>query len=116
MVTFDMSAAVYAPGTINHHHHRSRMHHHYWVGGIRHYCEHSERSMPTNRVQFRERSVRRVIRAAQKEGLVTKSATIAPDGTITVSLAEPSQREVSLDVSRDIDDIVENEWHAKAKK
>ena len=72
--------------------------------------------MPTNKVQFRERSMRRVIRAARKEGLVAKSATIAPDGTITVSLAEPSHREVSLDVSRDIDDIV-NEWdkHVKPK-
>jgi hypothetical protein len=60
--------------------------------------------------------MRRVIRAARKEGLVAKSATIAPDGTITVSLAEPSHREVSLDVSRDTDDIV-NEWdkHVKPK-
>jgi hypothetical protein len=65
--------------------------------------------VPTNKLQFRERSVRRVIRAAQKEGLVAKSATIAPDGTITVSLAEPSRREVPVDVSRDIDDIT-NEW------
>ena len=72
--------------------------------------------MPTNKVQFRERSMRRIIRAALKEGLVAKSATVAPDGTITVSLAEPSHREVSLDVSRDIDDIV-NEWdkHVKPK-
>jgi hypothetical protein len=53
--------------------------------------------------------MRRVIRAARKEGLVAKSATIAPDGTITVSLAEPSRREVSLDLSRNIDDIIENE-------
>jgi hypothetical protein len=65
--------------------------------------------VPTNKVQFRERSVRRIIRAAQKEGLVPKSATIAPDGTITVSLAEPSHREVSLDLSRELDDIT-NEW------
>jgi hypothetical protein len=53
--------------------------------------------------------VRRIIRAAQKEGLVAKSATITPDGTITVSLAEPSHREVSLDLSRELDDIT-NEW------
>jgi hypothetical protein len=65
--------------------------------------------VPTNKVQFRERSVRRIIRSAQKEGLVPKSATIAPDGTITVSLAEPSHREVSLDLSRELDDIT-NEW------
>jgi hypothetical protein len=49
--------------------------------------------------------VRRVIRAAQKENLVIKSATIAPDGTITVSLAEPSQREVPLDLAD-----MPNEW------
>ena len=71
--------------------------------------------MPPTKVQFRERSVRRIIRAAQKEGLVPKSATIAPDGTITVSLAEPSHREVSLDLSRDIDEIVENEWDKHVK-
>jgi hypothetical protein len=60
--------------------------------------------MPANKVQFRERSVRRIVRAALKEGLVAKSATIAPDGTITVSLAEPSAREVSV-VGLD-----DNEW------
>jgi hypothetical protein len=65
--------------------------------------------MPTNKVQFRERAVRRIIRAAQKEGLVTKSATVAPDGTITVSLAEPSQREVSLELDRELDEAT-NEW------
>ena len=75
--------------------------------------------MPANKVQFRERSVRRVIRAAQKEGLVAKSATVAPDGIITVLLAEPSQREVSLDLSRDIDDMIESErakWGATEDK
>jgi hypothetical protein len=65
--------------------------------------------MPAKPVEFRERSVRRILRAALKEGLVAKSATIAPDGTITVSLAEPSDREVSLDVSRELDDAT-NEW------
>ena len=61
--------------------------------------------MPTGKVQFRERSVRRVIRAAQKEHLVAKSLKIEPDGTITLSLAEPSRREVPLDLSRDIDGL-----------
>jgi hypothetical protein len=55
--------------------------------------------MPANKVQFRERSIRRIIRAALKEGLVAKAATIAPDGTITVALAEPSKGEVSVDVN-----------------
>jgi hypothetical protein len=59
--------------------------------------------MPANKVQFRERSVRRIIRAALKEGLVAKSATIAPDGTITVSLAEAPKDKLSVDVDM-------NEW------
>jgi hypothetical protein len=57
--------------------------------------------------------VRRNIRAAQKEGLVVK--TIAPDGTITVSLAEPSPAELSIDV----DDMIESErakWGATDDK
>jgi hypothetical protein len=61
--------------------------------------------MPTNPVLFRERAVRRIIRAVAKEGLVAKSATIAPDGTIAVSLAEPSQREVTVDLGD-----IPNEW------
>jgi hypothetical protein len=72
--------------------------------------------MPAIKVQFRERSIRRIIRAALKEGLVAKSATIAPDGTITVALAEPSARELSVDV--DIHELTKgskdapNEWDA----
>jgi hypothetical protein len=46
------------------------------------------------------------MRAAQKEGLVAKSVAIALDGTITVSLAEPSQRELSIDPK------IPNEWDA----
>jgi hypothetical protein len=59
--------------------------------------------MPANKVQFRERSIRRIIRAALKEGLVAKSAAIAPDGTITVSLAEAPDRELSVAIDT-------NEW------
>ena len=66
--------------------------------------------MPTNQVQFKERSMRRIIRAGQKEGLVTKSVTVAPeDGTIIFSFADRAQPEVKLDLSRDLDDIT-NEW------
>lgn len=65
--------------------------------------------MPTGKVQFRERSVRRVIRAAQKEKLVAKSVKIEPDGTITLSLAERPRSEIPLDLSRDIE-AIENEW------
>ena len=49
----------------------------------------------------------RVIRAAKKEKLVAKLLKIEPDGTITLSLAEPSHREINLDVS--LDDLT-NEW------
>jgi hypothetical protein len=59
--------------------------------------------MPANKVQFRERSIRRIIRAAFKEGLVAKAATIAPDGTITVSLAEAPKAELSIAID-------DNEW------
>jgi hypothetical protein len=61
--------------------------------------------------------VRRNIRAAQKEGLVVK--TIAPDGTITVSLAAPSPSELSVDVDRQIDEMIECErakWGATDDK
>jgi hypothetical protein len=66
--------------------------------------------MPANKVQFRERSVRRIIRAALKEGLVAKAATIAPDGTITVSLAEAPKGEVSVDLNSNPDELTKNEW------
>jgi hypothetical protein len=58
--------------------------------------------------------VRRILRAGQKEG--AKSGTFAPDGSIIFTLAEPSQREVSL---REVDDIIESErakWGAKDDK
>jgi hypothetical protein len=71
--------------------------------------------MPTGKIQFRERSVRRVIRAAQKEHLVAKSVKIEPDGTITLSLAEPARAEVPLDLSR-VDEIGENEWDNHGKR
>jgi hypothetical protein len=73
--------------------------------------------MPTGKIQFRERSVRRVIRAAQKEKLVAKSVKIEPDGTITLSLAERPRSEVPLDLSREIDDLaVESGWDKKHDK
>jgi hypothetical protein len=46
-------------------------------------------------VLFKERTLRRAIRALQKERLVPKAATVAPDGTLTVSFAEPPPPEVS---------------------
>ena len=65
--------------------------------------------MPKGIVLFKERTLRRAIRALQKERLVPKAVTVAPDGTMSVSFAEPVLPEVSLDLSRNIDDIIENE-------
>jgi hypothetical protein len=65
--------------------------------------------MPTNPVLFKERNLRRAVRAMRKERLVVKSAIVAPDGTITVSIAEPSPLEVSADVTHEIDKLVK-EW------
>jgi hypothetical protein len=54
-----------------------------------------------NKVQFKERSARRAIRAARKEGLAINSVEIAPDGTIRV-LARASDQQ--------IEDREVNEW------
>jgi hypothetical protein len=72
--------------------------------------------MPTSKVQFKERSARRAIRAACKEGLVVGGVEIAPDGTIRVLAALPNH-EINLD--REVDALVESErskWdHAYGK-
>jgi hypothetical protein len=54
-----------------------------------------------NKVQFKERSARRAIRAARKEGLAINSVEIGPDGTIRV-LARASDQQ--------IEDREVNEW------
>ena len=48
--------------------------------------------MPINKVQFKERSARRAIRAARKEGLVVGSLEVEPDGTIRVLAAPPGTK------------------------
>jgi hypothetical protein len=48
--------------------------------------------MPANKVQFRERSLRRIIRAALKEGLVPKSITETPDAITLRLLSDPFAR------------------------
>lgn len=70
------------------------------------------RDLPADRllpVLFKERNLRRAVRAMRKEKLVVKSATVTPDGTISVVIAEPSPPEVSADVTHEIDDLVK-EW------
>jgi hypothetical protein len=67
--------------------------------------------MPKNIVLFKERTLRRAIRAVQKEGLIPKAATVAPDGTMSVSFAEPPPCEVSLpELEGELEKFVESTW------
>jgi hypothetical protein len=70
--------------------------------------------MPKENLQWKASEAKRLIGAVQKKGLRVKSVAAAPDGTLTISIAAPSRAEVSLDESRDIDDIV-NEWDKHVK-
>ena len=45
--------------------------------------------MPYNPVAFKERDVRRAVRAADKEGLIVSGFEIEPDGTIRIHTAPP---------------------------
>jgi hypothetical protein len=64
--------------------------------------------MPKGTVLFKERALRRAIRAVQKEGLVPKAASVAPDGTMSVSFAEPPPVEVpELD---GLEKFIESTW------
>jgi hypothetical protein len=51
--------------------------------------------MPKGIVSFKERTLRRAIRALRKEGLIAKTYSVAPDGTFTVSIAEPPPPKLS---------------------
>jgi hypothetical protein len=67
--------------------------------------------MPKGIVLFKERTLRRAIRAVQKEGLVPKAATVAPDGTMSVSFAEPPPCEVSLpELDGELEKFAESTW------
>lgn len=64
--------------------------------------------MPSKPVDFKERNVRRALRAADKEGLVVRGYEILPSGLIRVltapsGQAAPSSQEIDRDV---------NEWDA----
>ena len=65
--------------------------------------------MPKNIVLFKERTLRRALRAVQKEGLVPKAVTVAPDGTMSVSFAEPVLPEVSPKLDGEIEKF-ESTW------
>jgi hypothetical protein len=70
-----------------------------------------EVTMPKGILLFKERTLRRAIRAVQKEGLVPKAATVAPDGTMSVSFAEPVLPEVNLpELDGELEKFVESTW------
>jgi hypothetical protein len=67
--------------------------------------------MPKGVVLFKERNLSRAIRAVQKAGFKPKAATVAPDGTMTVSFAEPVLPEVNLpELDGEMEKLVESTW------
>ena len=69
--------------------------------------------MPKDNLQWKVSDAKRLLHAAQKAGFANRRMSLSKrlDGTLTLTIevAAPSRAEVSLDVSRDIDDIIENE-------
>jgi hypothetical protein len=65
--------------------------------------------MPKENLPWKVSDAKRLFRVVQKAGFGNRRISFSkrPDGTLTIEVAAPSQ--VSLDVSRDIDDIT-NEW------
>jgi hypothetical protein len=65
--------------------------------------------MPSKPVDFKERNVRRALRAADKEGLVVRGYEILPSGLIRVLTAPSGQTAPSgcQEIDRDT-----NEWDA----
>jgi hypothetical protein len=74
------------------------------------------RVMPRENLQWKVSDAKRLLRAVQKAGFANRRMAISkkPDGTLTVEVAAPSPVELSKDLSREIDDVV-NEWDRKAK-
>jgi len=66
--------------------------------------------MPKSVVLFKERTLRRAIRALQKEKLIPKEVKVAPDGTMSVSFAEPPPLEVSPELDGEIEKFTESLW------
>ena len=68
-------------------------------------------AMPKENLQWKVSDAKRLLRAVQKAGFANRRMSLSkrPDGTLTIEVAAPSRAEVSLDVSRGIDDIT-NEW------
>ena len=67
--------------------------------------------MPKDKLAWKVSDAKRLLRAVQKAGFANRRMSLSkrPDGTLTIEVAAPSRSEVQLDVSRDIEDIIENE-------
>jgi hypothetical protein len=67
--------------------------------------------MPKENLQWKVSDAKRLFRAVQKAGFANRRMSLSkrPDGTLTIEVAAQSRAEVSLDVSRGIDDLVESE-------
>jgi hypothetical protein len=61
--------------------------------------------------QWKVSDAKRLLHAVQKAGFANRQMSLSkrPDGTLAIEIAAPSQAEVKLDLSRDIDEIIETE-------
>jgi len=68
--------------------------------------------MPKENLQWKVSDANRLLRAVKNAGFANRRMSLSvkrSDGTLTIEVAAPSRAEVSLDVSREIDEIVESE-------
>jgi hypothetical protein len=68
--------------------------------------------MPKENLLWKVSDAKRLLRAVQKAGFANRRMSLSkrPDGTLTIEVAAPTPSELPLDMSRDIEDFVENEW------
>jgi hypothetical protein len=73
--------------------------------------------MPKDTLQWKVSDAKRLLRAVQKAGFANRRMSLSkrPDGTLTIEVAAAAPSELSVDVSRDIADMV-NEWDATGRK
>ena len=67
--------------------------------------------MPKQNLQWKLTDAKRLLRAVQKAGFANRRMSLSkrPDGTLTIEVAAPSPSEVSPELSRDIEDLIEGE-------
>jgi hypothetical protein len=72
--------------------------------------------MPKENLQWKVSDAKRLLRAVEKAGFANRRMSLSkrPNGTLTIEVAAPSRAEVSLDLSRDIEDIT-NEWDKRGR-